>query len=328
MTSSAHSVTVLMPVHNAEKHLAEAVESILNQTFSDFELLCVDDGSTDTSPEILARYAGKDDRIRIIRNEKNNGIALSLNRGLKEAHTDLIARMDSDDASLPTRLALQVAFMAANPDVLISSGGMALYETDMCISLPTDDATIRIHLLWKSPFCHPAVIFRRTPVLEAGGYDTAAIPAEDYELWTRLAAARGWRFANLDTVLLRYRTHPGLKRDGYLAAQREKVLAIAENHLLQLGLAGTELDRDAHAVFTGFGVPETLPGDRLHNWRETLIRNNKEQGVFEPKLFAKVCRERMYTVAVNAKCIPLWAKTLISSGIKQTVKKILFAYNR
>lgn len=321
-------VTVLMPVYNAERHLAEAVESVLCQTHGDFELLCVDDGSQDASPEILARYAAKDSRIRVLHNGENRGIAFSLNRGLREARAELIARMDSDDVSLPDRLALQVAFMTANPDVLVCSGSMTLYETGLRISLPLTDEAIRIRLLWGAPFCHPATMLRRGPVLDAGGYDMDMVPAEDYDLWVRLAAVRGWRFANLTAVLLRYRMYPGMVRGEYKAKQRVKSMMIAEKQLSAIGLARPDLDEDAHTALAGYTPLERVSGKQLANWIEVLIHHNIENGLFSQALFEESVRERMVSVAVAAAWVPLWIKRIAPNGVKQVVKRLLFSDKR
>ena len=319
------SITVLMPVYNAERHFAEALDSVLAQTYTDFELLCVEDGSTDSSPAILARYAAKDSRIRVLTNGENRGIAFSLNRGLEEARAGLIARMDSDDVSLPGRLALQAEFMSTHPDVLVCSGTIVLYETGLRVSLPLDDESVRICLLWQSPFCHPAAMFRREPVLAAGGYDASMSPAEDYELWSRLAEIPGWRFANLEPALLRYRAYPGEDRHAYWSRQRKMALCVGSARLAGLGITESGLDIEAHAVLMGFKPEEPVAERRLAGWVSGLVRHNREKGLFSLVLFEKLCNERVHSVAVRADQFPPWAKRFIPDRVKLIVKRLLFA---
>ncbi len=203
-------VSVVMAVRDGEDYLREAVDSILGQTLEDFELVVVDDGSTDATGEILASYP--DDRLRVL-TQPRRGVAASLNTGIRSARADLIARMDADDASEPTRLERQVAFMLAHADHVlagtdvhvISEDGSYLYEAQ----LVTDDAAIRGCLdQLVAPFYHGSVMFRRDAVVACGLYDER-IPqqVEDMLLWLRLR--RLGAMANIPVPLYRYRLRPG-----------------------------------------------------------------------------------------------------------------------
>src|SRR5437899_2426865 len=204
----APRVSFLMAVYDGEKYLEEAIRSVLNQTFHDFEFIVINDGSTDGTAEIIERYRRADDRIRAYE-QRHHGLVATLNRGLELAQGEYVARMDADDVSFPERLATQVAFMSAHPEVGICgtwvetmgvpSGNVQRY--------PTDDATIRSWLLFESVLAHPSVVMRRELLAKAGlYYDVACIHAEDYDLWVR--AARHTALANIPEVLLRYRMHP------------------------------------------------------------------------------------------------------------------------
>lgn len=185
-------VTVLMPVYNGEKHLAKAVESILNQTYRDFEFLIIDDCSTDSTPDILDRY--DDSRIVRLRNDPNVGITRTLNRGLEMARADFIARMDSDDISYPDRLEHQVAHMKAHPEtgllgtryVIVDEVGNSIYGEP---SPPESgsESYVAWTLLWMTTIQHPTAMIRRS-LLEKHGlrYDADYETAEDYELWTQI----------------------------------------------------------------------------------------------------------------------------------------------
>lgn len=198
-------VSVLMAVHNGEKYLGEAIESILRQTFTDFEFIVVDDASTDRSFEIAGAYT--DPRMVLVRNERNLGLTASLNRGLSLARGQYVARMDCDDISLPERLARQVAFMDANPDV----GACGTWALDIDREgkvIGRREVPLGEHLnnfYWRESLIHPASMFRFDPA--AGPrYDTAARYSQDYDLWFRIRAAR-LRLWNLPEPLLLYRVH-------------------------------------------------------------------------------------------------------------------------
>lgn len=198
-------VSVLLPVYNAGSFLREAVESILRQTFEDFELIIIDDGSTDGSAEFLDSFS--DPRIRVI-HQTNQGLRATLNTGLQQCLGTYIARMDHDDVALPQRLARQVAFLDTHPDhVLVGTTYAYIDDQNRVLGVfPAllEDADIKLELLTKSPFGHGTVMFRAS-ALRAGHYQYTlnAVHVEDYDLWIRLAAAG--KYANLPDVLYLWR---------------------------------------------------------------------------------------------------------------------------
>ncbi|MFQ5591065.1 MAG: glycosyltransferase family 2 protein [Phycisphaerae bacterium] len=213
-------ISVHMPVYNAERYLAEAVESILAQTFPDFEFIIIDDGSTDGSPEILRRYADEDQRIRLV-SRSNAGVAEARNEALRLARGEYFAVMDADDISLPQRFAEQVAYLRNSSDciavgsrvLLIDPDGIPIREWPYSASHEEIDGA---HMEGKAgAVIHPSAMIRREPMLEAGGYWLRS--AEDYDLFLRLAE-RG-RLANLPQLLLKYRQH--LKSFGYAQRNRQ-----------------------------------------------------------------------------------------------------------
>jgi glycosyltransferase involved in cell wall biosynthesis len=206
---TAPRVSVLLPVYDAERYLDEAVESILAQTFSDFELLAIDDGSRDGSVARLEAYARRDSRVRVVR-QAHAGLVATLNAGLSLTRSELIARMDADDVSLPDRLSLQVSALAARPDVTCMGGGFDVIDTKNRLlnrmMPPCEHAEIlAMALVGRSPICGSNAMFRRRDVLALGGYDAAAGFAEDLDLWLRLAEAS--QLANLPNVISRVRIH-------------------------------------------------------------------------------------------------------------------------
>jgi len=206
LTSEAAKVTVLMSVYNGEKYLAEAVESILNQTFRDLEFLIINDGSTDATADILERYRRSDNRITVY-NQENQGLIASLNRGFQLAKGEYVARMDADDVSLTERLAREVKFMDTHPDIgvvgtwveYMDENGRRLGEWHF----PTAPDVIGWHLLFGCCLAHPSVIMRRDVFQQLGFYRPQALHAEDYDLWSRAVTVT--RLANIPEVLLRYR---------------------------------------------------------------------------------------------------------------------------
>ena len=198
-----------MSVYNGERFLAAAIDSVLAQTFGDFEFLILDDGSTDGSRAIAARYAAQDRRIRLIARE-NRGLVASLNQLLDEAQAPLIARMDADDLCLPERFARQIAFLAQHPEIgVLGSWTEDIDEHDAAYPLvaadhPVDHEAFIAAIDSGAPLlCHPAVIYRRDIVRGVGGYHPAFRHCEDLDLWLRLATVT--RIANLPERLLRYR---------------------------------------------------------------------------------------------------------------------------
>jgi hypothetical protein len=194
-----------MAVHNGERFLREAILSILNQTYTDFELLVVDDASTDSTAGIIASFA--DPRIRVLKNDTNLGLTRSLNIGLREARGEYVARMDADDVSLPERLAAQVTYLGAHPEVallgtravVIDDSGNFIRETEMMASLA--DAYFRLQL--DNVFVHSSVMFRLDAAVKAGAYDDEYRLAQDYDLWLRLASVHNIDI--LPSLLLRWR---------------------------------------------------------------------------------------------------------------------------
>lgn len=196
-------ISVLMPVFNGEKYLAEAVDSILNQTFTDFEFIIVNDGSTDATAKILAGYG--DERIRLVSSE-HKGLVYCLNKGLELSAGKYIARMDADDISIPQRLQIQYDFMESYPDIGICGGNYRVLGGKYVSKLPATDADIRATLFGQSAFCHPTVMLRKD-VLDKSGlrYDKDFFRAEDYRLWIDLLDYT--KGATIPKVLLHYRLH-------------------------------------------------------------------------------------------------------------------------
>ncbi|MCP3980400.1 MAG: glycosyltransferase [bacterium] len=258
-------ISVIMPVFNARDHVSQALDSVLSQTCRDFEVVLIDDGSTDGGGEILRGYAERDERIRLFV-QQNRGLIETLNRGFALARGEFLARMDADDVSLPERFARQLDYLTEHTDV--AGLGCALqYMSDdgllpRTLRHPTEPEEVRREMLQHSALAHPTVMLRAAAVSELGGYRAAFRHAEDYDLWLRLAER--WDLANLPDVLLHYRLHAGqvsmkhidqqvLSSIGARAAARirretgedptREMSAMGTDELAVLGVASDEIER-------------------------------------------------------------------------------------
>jgi glycosyltransferase involved in cell wall biosynthesis len=210
--SSNPLVSVVMPVYNAEKYLAESIESILNQTFKDFEFIIINDASKDGSLKIIEKYASLDKRIKVLKNEFNLKICRTLNKGIKIAKGRYIARMDADDISLPSRFAEQVDYMENHPKCGAVGANIQIFDgnTGKNMSVreyPTEDKILKKNIFFYSPFAHPVIMIRKQALKDCGTYQEIDFPSEDLNLWFRIG--RKYEFANLQKILLRYRYYPG-----------------------------------------------------------------------------------------------------------------------
>ncbi|MFA6136378.1 MAG: glycosyltransferase [Candidatus Paceibacterota bacterium] len=197
-------ISVVMSVYNGEKFLKGAINSILSQTFTDFEFIIINDGSTDKSLDTIKTY--QDPRIKIISRE-NKGLTHSLNEGIKMSKGSYIARMDADDISLPTRLEEQIKFLELNKEIaicgtwakIIDEKGeeMGEYKT------PINNEEIKRRIIFHNPFIHPSVMFKKEIMETVGLYNPKLKHVEDYELWTRIVSK--FKTANIPQFLLKYR---------------------------------------------------------------------------------------------------------------------------
>ena len=204
------AVSIVMSVLNGEAFLTEAVESILEQTLTDFEFVIIDDGSTDRTSEILSDHAKRDSRVRIF-TQRNKGRAESLNLGIDLARADLVARMDADDVSLPNRLKEQFEFMRGRPEIGLLGGALEFISPDGqrlgTYQPPVEDFDVRSGMRHCNPFYHPTVMLRKDAALAAGGYRKALRDADDYDLFLRIAERS--QMAGLVRPVLLYRIHAG-----------------------------------------------------------------------------------------------------------------------
>lgn len=214
-------VSILLPVYNAEKYLSDCLKSLLNQTFHDFEIIAINDASTDASLSILYKYSEIDSRIKIHSNKSNLKLAATLNRGIQLSSSPLIARMDADDIALPNRLEYQYNFMLSNPKVAICGTNIKVLGTNQIWKMPISNSSIRASLVFNSPILHPTVIYRKHIICKYSGYNENIIYAQDYELWHRLSKDSKIVFANIDIPLIYYRLTDSDKPSSYKEIQKK-----------------------------------------------------------------------------------------------------------
>jgi len=202
-------VTVFTPNYNSSRYISETIESIINQTYSNFEYLIIDDGSTDNSWEIIQKYAKKDKRIKILRNEKNLGIVKTRNKGLKERapKSKYFAIIDSDDISKLNRLRIQVEFLEKNQDYGLVGSNICIIDEDSNLvgfrQYPSTDNEIRKKITRFNPFTQSSVVIRTMAINQVGLYDEKWDVCQDYDYWLRIGV--NWKLANIDKPLIKYR---------------------------------------------------------------------------------------------------------------------------
>ncbi len=204
-TTENPKISVILPVHNAEKYIAAAINSILTQTVTDFELIIINDGSTDATLDIIKSYQLIDARIRLF-SQENKGLVTSLNNGINSAKGVWIARMDADDIALPQRFEKQLQWLEQTGADICGSWVQFFGTSDKRIlKHPCSSSAIKMNLLFGSPLAHPTV-FMRTHLIKELRYDPNWDKAEDYDLWERADRA-GWKMTNIPEILLLYRQH-------------------------------------------------------------------------------------------------------------------------
>ena len=233
-----------MPVYNAEKYIGTAIESILNQTYKKFEFIIINDASVDSTLSLIGDYIKRDKRISLIHNKENLGVTKSLNRGIRRANGQYIARMDADDWSYPDRLKLQVDLMERRPDVVVSGSYIEICDKDLKTKYirkyQLNDESIRRHIFRYSPFAHPATIWRGD-VIKKEHYDERIKISQDYELYFRVG--KMGKFMNLDKPLLKLRMHEASISATKSDFQLINAVLIRLSAVLFLGYNMTRLDK-------------------------------------------------------------------------------------
>lgn len=289
------NVSVIMAAYNSEQYIRNAIESILRQTFTDFEFLIINDGSSDKTLKIIKSY--NDIRIKLIDNNKNLGLTKSLNIGMALAKGQYIARMDADDVSMPERLQKQVCFLDNHEDVGVVGSNMLYFgDRDAKTNFPLDHDAIKLHLLFYTALAHPSIMLRRD-VLEKNGikYNDQYRFSQDYYLYCCLYNIT--KFANLGDFLLRYRIHhsqisTAKNREQSGLAQKIRNQIIAK--LICRQPSPTEIE--SHNLLWRPAPCRLRLFPILKNWAELLIEKNMERQIICPKVCADFIANRYWQV--------------------------------
>lgn len=322
-------ISVLMPAYNAEKYIAQAIESILGQTFGDFEFIIINDCSKDRTEEIILSY--HDPRIVYLKNEQNLGVAVTLNKGLAAATGKYIARMDADDISLPERLEKQVAYLEANEDIAVLGTNVESFNEFGTISTgwsATDPEQMKVDLLFACGLAHPSVMMRTEAIRELGGYDPEFNGLEDYELWCRVLEKHS--ITTMPDVLLRYRIHGSQVTQNPSARYLEFLRKLKTRQIRQLGI---EPNEEFFAYCQGGKLESPEKIQELDKFFALVDASNAEKKIYDgEKLNASFRSVILGAAAVLPKakqkelankCQYISKRDLFVRQLKQSVKKML-----
>lgn len=274
-------VSVLMPVYNASQFLKQAIDSIIAQILPDWELVIINDGSTDKSKSIIEEY--NDRRIRYYENESNLGLIETLNKGFSLCSGEFIARMDADDISLSERLEKQVLFMQNNPHYAMCGGQAQIVDNNGTIKGKIfnlcDNDYLKINLLFSVPFVHPSVMIR-SDIAKQYQFDKSFKHAEDYDLWCRIA--NNYKVANIADTILQYRWHTTNVSVANAKEQDEVKATIIKRELALLEISPSEEELQLHKIsFSQYNAKEGAKPKKfsdfegLSNWFKKIIGQNK-----------------------------------------------------
>lgn len=290
-------LSVVLPVYNGRKYLAEALQSVLGQSFTDFELLVIDDGSSDSSGEVVKQF--KDARIQLIENPANMGLVPTLNKGLSLCRGDFIARMDADDICEPDRFAKQIAFFQAHPEIDIVGSAIRFFgaiSNPYVFTFPSEHESIRVALLFYCSLAHPALMFRRSLVQEGDwGYSDDFRHAEDYHLWSRLLLRR--RAANLTGCLLNYRLHQKQVSSANSNKQYETSLRVRALMLSEAGVIPSPDDIALHeSVILEKPLPRADYLEALAGWFGKIEDGNQKSAYWDAAALHQLLRTKFVEV--------------------------------
>lgn len=291
-------VSVIMPVYNGQEFLRETMDSVLNQTFTDFEFIIINDASKDSTEEIIKSY--EDDRIVYLKNEQNLGVAGALNRGLENAKGEYVARIDADDIAMPERFQKQVEFMDKHPDVGVCGSHIRIFEQDGAerdFKYSELDAELRVDMLFNSAFAHPAVMLRKS-VLDKNKifYNRDFEKAEDYRMWYDIMrVSKGY---NLQEPLLRYRHH-----QNQVTKVKVEEQTVAVNKMRKVMYDTLNLDTEEYLdLFTkicnGVRQFDDAEYEKIRCWMKKSLTSDSE---FDKKILKRNLISINYRIHKNSK---------------------------
>lgn len=294
-----------MPVYNAENYVKDAIESILNQTFTDFELLIINDGSTDNSKTIIESFS--DSRIRLLNNEENTGLAKVRNRGIDEAKGEYVAWLDADDISHPLRLKKQVRFLDEHPEIGFCGTWVKTLGPKISHKwrYPTNPDFIRCRMLFDNPLATSSIMIRRKLLVgDTQHFDLNYPPAEDYDLWERLSYL--CRVTNIPKFLTKYRLHENQTSAKNALKQMESVWNIHKRQLEQMNVIYGDEEKQIHEKIGAWKFDASTDFVVLANSWLLKLKNVNDQTYFYPEpQFTRVLAERWFFVCRAASVLGL-----------------------
>lgn len=290
-------VSIIMAAYNADRYIAESIESILSQTYSNWELIIVDDASSDKTVEIANEYAKYDPRIKLICQDKNSGPAIARNQAIEKSLGKYVAILDSDDISLPSRIEEQVMFLEEHCNFgIIGSWTSVIDERGKengfvwGNTLPTEK--IPSMLLFKNYFTNSATMIRKVAI-PMGGYRAEFIPSEDYDLWVRII--KKWSGYNLQKVLTKYRVH----QNG-ISQKRQPALKKAVDQIFEIQLANIDIipnneEIELHKMRSNLENPSIENYlDKKHQWMQKIRNANTRIGIYEEPYFSEILSDKWF----------------------------------
>jgi glycosyltransferase involved in cell wall biosynthesis len=314
-------VSVLMPTFNCRPFLAESIDCVLAQTLDDFELIIIDDGSTDDSQSLLDQYATRDKRVRVAR-QKNSGVGAALNAGLDLARGKYLARMDADDRTSPERFAEQITFLDQHPEITVvggwhrtfGAGGSKTHE------FPTEPGHVKASLIFRVPISHPTVMMvREAFIRNRWRYSTLKRFPEDYDLWVTIAERH--ELTNIPKVYVDYRVWPSSVSQILWERWREQFVEIQCRLLARMGLVPDDPQRGVHeALAFDEIVADVTFLTKAHTWLLTIDRHNRTQPALDSRGLARVLTGRYIALFRVAQRHGLQIDGLADSPFRQNVE--------
>jgi glycosyltransferase involved in cell wall biosynthesis len=296
-------ISVVMSVYNSEKYLEEAIDSILTQTYENFEFIIINDGSKDNSLDIIQKYMKKDERIVLI-SQENKGLPCSLNEGIQKAKGKYIVRMDADDISFPNRLEEQIKFMENNPEIGVSGTYVEFFGngTNKIWKTPLGDEECKCTLLVGSCFAHPSVIIRKNLLLTSKSlYDLKMYTAQDYALWITLSSYT--KFSNIDKVLLKYRKVENSISSKAKRNLEKKFLIVEEyinKNLNALNIKNPVIVKSIFCLLTNsniFNISKFMILKSIY----TVYKDNEKLDIYESNILRKLLLKKAIIFIIKSK---------------------------
>ena len=309
------SISVILPVFNAASKLHASIDSVLNQTFCDFELIIVDDGSVDDSLSVIELF--KDSRIRVLRLDKNHGLIYALNIAINLAIGKYLVRMDADDVCASNRFDVLFSFMEKNSSVDVCGSYVTRFSDESVgklMSYPISDVAIKAEMVFGSPLAHPAVIMRRSALVRYLPLYEEFKHAEDYALWVKLSDFV--EFSNVPISLLYYRIHDSSVSKKHSSVQKRSRLSVWKSILSKMECSSSDSDLETHSWLSDVKQGLNLAHiQKLQRWILMLKRANSSSGYSDEREFEKVIAKR-------------WCRLILKANIRKVDKIRLIASSK